>query len=187
MEDGDAPDDLQSIWDTRAEALCEALGSGYSNVWHCPHPFALGGNAEVMQFDEHIPGTVYVTVDLTGTPANTYADYELMICHRDKCTWGAEIVSRLAPYALKAYMARGETMDIEEATPPDSPIKALIFDTYRTFQMYGATYELRLCIGITKDELQYKFDHGGELLLAKLKAGGVYPYTDLARESVLGA
>jgi hypothetical protein len=78
-------------------------------------------------------------------------------------------------------------MDIGEATPAESPIKAFIFDTYGTFQMYGATYELRLCLGITRDELEYKFHHGPDLLLAKLKGGGVYPYTDLERRSVLSA
>jgi hypothetical protein len=187
MKETDDPDDLQAVWDTRAEALCAAFGTGYANVWHYPHPFVLGGNAEVMQFDDHLPGTVFVTVDLTGKPGHTYADYELMICHRDKSTWGADVISRLAPYVLKTYIARGETMDIGEATPADSPIKAFIFDTYGTFQMYGATYDLRLCLGITADELQYRFKHGPDPLLAKLKASGVYPYTDLGRRSVLGA
>jgi len=186
MATADDTDDLDAIWHTRAEAICEALGAGYSNVLHCPHPFTLGGNAEVLQFEDHIPGIVYVTVDLTGKPDDTYADYELVICHRDKTTWGADIISRLAPYALKAYIAHGETMDIDDAAPAESEIKAFIFVTYRTFRMYEATYDLRLCVGITKSELQYKFDHGPELLIDKLKERGVYPYTDLERLSISG-
>lgn len=45
MNEADDPDDLEAIWGTRAEAFCAALGAGYANVWRCPHPLALGGNA----------------------------------------------------------------------------------------------------------------------------------------------
>ncbi len=177
--------ELDEVWEARAEGLGESLEADYCNVLHCPHPFALGGNAEVIQFDDHIEGSVYVTIDLTGKPGDSYAEYELMICHRDDTTWGADIISRLAPYTLKSHIAAGETMDLDQSTPTESRIKALIFDTYQTFKMFGATYELRLCMGITKDELQFTFDHGPKPLLAKLKEARVYPYTDLNRHSVL--
>jgi hypothetical protein len=75
-------------------------------------------------------------------------------------------------------------MDIDTTTPPHSQIKAFFFDTYRTFNMFDQELELRLCLGITTPELQYKIEHGSPALLASLKAGGVYPYTDLERTSV---
>jgi hypothetical protein len=180
-------DDWQCIWDERANGLCETLGASIAGVWHARHPFALGGQADLVAFDDHIEGRVYVTAELTGKPGCTYADYELMICHRDHTIWGADIISRLAPYTQQAYIGAGETMDIGDASPPESLIKALIFDTYRTFGMFGQVYELRLCIGITKDELQFKFDQGPDALLARLRQAGVYPYTDLNRSSVLPA
>jgi len=65
-----------------------------------------------------------------------------------------------------------------------SPIKAFFFDTYATFTLFGQQFELRLCLGITKQELQFKLDHGPEQLLERLKRHGVYPYTDLERDSV---
>jgi hypothetical protein len=92
----------------------------------------------------------------------------------------------LAPYTQEAQILSGETMDIDSATPEDSKIKALLFDTYGTFTMFGTQYDIRLCLGITKDELQYKFEHGSEALLAKLKEAGVYPITDLNRASIFG-
>ncbi|MBK9968834.1 MAG: suppressor of fused domain protein [Holophagales bacterium] len=76
-------------------------------------------------------------------------------------------------------------MDLDNASPPGSAIKALLFDTYRAFRMFGQTFELRLCLGITADELQFKFDHGAGTLLVKLKQARVYPFTDLDRRSVL--
>lgn len=176
-------DDWEEVWDTRAEAIAQVLGQGHDNVFHAPHPFALGGNADVMAFYHH-QGVAYVTAELTGKPDACYADYELMICHRSPNDWGPNVISRLAPYTQQAYIGQGESMDIDSATPAESRIKAFLFDTYATFTMFGHKNELRLCIGITKQELQFKMKHGAEELLVLLKRHGVYPFTDLERDGV---
>lgn len=177
-------DDWEEVSDARAVALASALGPGDGMVLHAPHPFALGGNADVLAFFQHLPGVVYVTAELTGKPDACYADYELMICHRAASDWGPNVISRLAPYTQQAYIGSGETMDIDDATPKNSRIKAFFFDTYASFTLFGQECDLRLCLGITKQELQFKMDHGPEKLLELLKRHGVYPYTDLERDSV---
>lgn len=177
-------DDWQEIWNARADALAQVFGQGHDNVFHSPLPFALGGNADVMAFHHHLKGVVYVTAELSGKPGACYADYELMICHRSPQDWGPNVISRLAPYTQEAYIGAGESMDIDGATPAESPIKAFLFDTYATFTLFGHENELRLCVGITKAELQFKMEYGPEKLLALLKAHGVYPFTDLERNSV---
>ena len=179
-----AEDDWEEVSDARAAALARVLGPGDGMAFHAPHPFALGGHADVLGFFQHVPGAVYVTAELTGKPDTCYAEYELMICHRAASEWGPSVISRLAPYTQQAYIAAGESMDIDEATPEDSRIKAFFFDTYATFTLFGHEFELRLCLGITKQELQFKMDHGPEKLLERLKRHGVYPYTDLERDSV---
>ena len=75
-------------------------------------------------------------------------------------------------------------MDIDDATPAQSQIRAFLFDTYGTFTLFGQDTELRLCIGITKAELRFKVKHGPEKLMELLKRHGVYPFTDLGRDSV---
>lgn len=60
-------------------------------------------------------------------------------------------------------------MDIDEATPANSRIKAFIFDTYRSFSLFGRELDLRLCVGITKAELKFKTDRGPEELLSRLR------------------
>jgi len=179
-----AKDDWEEVWDARAEALAQVFGPGHEQVFHAPHPFAFGGQADVVAFYHHIPGVVYVTSELTGKPDACYADYELMICHRSSSDWGANVISRLAPYTQQAYIGTGETMDIASATPQDSRIEAFVFDTYRTFTLFGRDFELRLCLGITKAELSFTMEHGADELLVRLKRHGVYPYTDLDRESI---
>jgi hypothetical protein len=180
----EADDDWQEVWDHRADALSRVLGADYDNVLHAPHPFSLGGNADVLVFPLHPSGVTYVTAELTGKPDANYADYELMICHRLPDDWGPEVISRLAPYTQEAYIGAGESMDIDNASPADSKIKAFLFDTYATFTLFGQPNELRLCIGITKPELEFKLRHGAEPLLERLRRHGVYPFTDLERESV---
>jgi Suppressor of fused protein (SUFU) len=177
-------DDWQEVWDARVEALSRVLGQGHDQVFHAPHPFELGGQADVVAFYHHVPGVVYVTAELTGKPDACYADYELMICQRSTSNWGANVISRLAPYTQQAYIGAGESMDIDAATPPESLIKAFVFDTYRAFTLYGREFDLRLCLGITKAELEFKMEHGAEKLLARLKNHGVYPYTDLERDTI---
>jgi hypothetical protein len=177
-------DDWEEVWDARAEALSRVFGPGHDQVFHAPHPFVLGGQADVVAFFHHVPGAVYITAELTGKPNTCYADYELMICQRAASDWGPNIISRLAPYTGQAYIGAGETMDIDSATPADSLIKAFVFDTYRTFTLFGHEFELRLCLGITKAELNFKMERGSDALLARLKDSGIYPYTDLDRKSI---
>jgi hypothetical protein len=179
-----ADDDCRGVSDARAAALASVLGPGDGIVFHALHPFVLGGNADVLAFHQHLPGAVYVTTELTGKPGGCYADYELMICHRARSDWGPNVISRLAPYTQQAYIATGETMDIDGATPKESRIKAFVFDTYATFTLFSQEFELRLCLGITKHELEFKMGHGAVKLLDLLKRHGVYPYTDLERDSV---
>jgi Suppressor of fused protein (SUFU) len=177
-------DDWAEVWDARAAALAQVFGPSYDQVFHAHHPFALGGQADVMAFFHHLDGVVYVTAELTGKPDACYTDYELMICHRSPQDWGPSVISRLAPYTQQAYIGAGESMDIDSATPAESRVKAFLFDTYARFTLFGQENELRLCIGITKPELEFKQQHGSERLLELLKRYGVYPFTDLERDSV---
>jgi len=184
MGGGADEDDWEEVWDARADALAKIFGQSHGDVLHAPHPFVLGGQADVMVFNHHLDGVVYVTAELTGKLDACYADYELMICHRSANDWGPNAISRLAPYTQEAYIAGGESMDIDSATPQQSRIKAFLFDTYATFALFGHENEVRLCIGITKAELAFKMQHGADELLGLLKRHGIYPFTDLDRDSV---
>jgi hypothetical protein len=173
-------DDWEEIWNARLRALEQVLGP-CTQTYHAPVPLFLGGQADVVAFGEHLEGVVYVTAELTGKREDLYADYELMICDRGQDTWGANVISRLAAYTQEARISAGDTMDIGPAAPKGSKIKALIFDNYSTFALFGETYNLRLCIGITKEELQFKMKHGSSALLERLKTEKIYPFTDVNR------
>ena len=180
----EATDDWQEIWQARSTALDAVFGAAAAGVLHAPHPFELGGNADVLAYPLAAGGTAFVTAELSGKPHACYADYELMICQRGDSTWGAGIISRLAAYAQRTPIRHGESMDIDSATPDNCAIKAFVFDTWGRFTLFDTPFELRLCIGITKNELAYKLEHGSSKLLAALKQGGIHPYTDLRRGDI---
>jgi Suppressor of fused protein (SUFU) len=173
-------DDWEEVWNARLQALEQVLGP-CTQTYHAPLPFALGGQADVVAFGKHLQGVVYVTAELTGKREALYADYELMICDRGQDTWGANAISCMAAYTQEARISAGDTMDIDSAAPKGSTITALIFDNYSTFALFGETYDLRLCIGITKEELQFKMKYGSSALLERLKREKIYPFTDFDR------
>ncbi|MFN0019209.1 MAG: suppressor of fused domain protein [Pirellulaceae bacterium] len=177
-------EDWEGVWDARLAAISEVLGVPENGVYHAVHPLLLGGQADVISFTKAMDGVAYVTADLTGKPDESCTDYELMICERQPSKWGPNLISRLAQYALSTYIDSGESMDIDAATPTTSKIKALVFDTYAVFSLYGHDLALRLCIGITKRELAFKIKHGSDALLEQLKKHSIYPFTDLNRDSI---
>lgn len=61
-------DNWEELWDALADALAQVLGSGHDEVFHAPHPFALGGQPDALAFYHHLDGAVYVPAELTGKP-----------------------------------------------------------------------------------------------------------------------
>jgi hypothetical protein len=93
-----------------------------------------------------------------------------MICHRSPKDWGPNLISRLAPYTQQAYLHHGDTMDINGVAPAGSKIVGLLVLTFESFELFGEIFDLRLCLGITQEELDFKLKHGYERLREALKA-----------------
>ncbi len=170
----------------------EAFGKSADVVLHATVPFDFGydagGRADVVQFRDHIDGTVYVTCELMGRSeqiANGLGAYELALCHRTNEDWGAAVISALAYYTLDARIDPGQTMDLGASVPKGSRITAFLFDEFATIEMMGKRAGVLLCIGITSDELAACRRGQHERVLKALKSKGIYPFTDLGRRSVL--
>lgn len=191
MED-EATNDWQALWDARLAAIESVLGRSENMVGHSPIPFhfgsELGGAADVIYFRNHCPGIVAVTSELIGDVdqvRNQLGNYELMICQRDSVEWGARIISQLAYYTLQAELNPGETIGIESATPEGSSIKAFLLFDYARFDVRGRKAGLLLCLGITEEELDACRRGRTAEIEAALRSAGVFPFTELNRNSVL--
>jgi hypothetical protein len=181
----------QRWWDARVAAMEDVLGRCDGTVWHAPSPNHRLGFADVIRFRTYVNGITYVTCDLIGNDKqipNRWGHYELMMCTRTESDWAPAILSQLAQYTHEAVLHPGDTMDLSSARPPDSTIAALLFarpdPPADTFTVLGTPANLILCIGITAAEFTACKNFGSGVMLRMLKENGVYPWTELARESV---
>ncbi len=183
-------EDWKAWWDARMAAMSAAFGAADDVVGHAAVPFDmgvdLGGGADVIYYRHHVPGVLTVTSELIGRDdqvPNALGNYELAICHRDDETWGPELISRLAYYTLDTALELGETMGIASTVPSGSSISALMFLELAKFEVRARPSGVLLCIGITSEELALCQSGRSDEVASALRSKGVYPYTDLFRES----
>ena len=193
MADSEHQDDEWTLWwDARLAAMESVLGKSADTVGHGVIPFELGadlgGAADIVYFRHHLDGVVAATSELIGCDdqiPNDQGNYELMICSREEDDWGPNIICQLAHYTLESALNPGETMDIGPATPDGSTIAAFLFCDYGRFKVRDREAGLLLCLGITAGELSQCRAGNRPRVETALKDAGVFPYTDLFRESVL--
>jgi hypothetical protein len=192
MADEAEDNEWHEWWDARVAAIEGVLGKSEDIVGHALIPFnfggEMGGAADIIYFRHHVPGRVSVTCELIGCEdqvPNDLGNYELMICHRDDEEWGPNLICKLAYYTLEAELKPGDTMEIGPAAPEGSTIAGLLFFDSGRFKVRGKKAGLLLCIGITALELAACRKGRRAKVEQALKKAGVYPYTDLYRQSVL--
>lgn len=183
-----AGQEWQRGWNLRLAELKKVFGEEDDHILTAMPPFYLGGGADVLTFRKKLPGVAYVTAGVIGddqSKPNAIGQYELMICLRKHDPWAPQLISQLARYTTEAVLEPNDTMDIAPSLPQPTELSNFLFLPYAKLTVDGKPAAVMLCLGITPDELQYIRDHNAEDLVAKLKAAKVYPFTDLARKSVL--
>ena len=87
-------------------------------------------------------------------------------------------------------------MDISRAVPRCATINALLFTIpelgfdaagTKRFDVLGRSATMLLCLGITPDEFSACKVHNSRVVQRALREHGVFPFTDVHRESVLPA
>jgi hypothetical protein len=186
-------DEWEVWWDARVSAMERLFGPADQIVGHAVVPLDfgpdVGGAADVIYFRQHISGILTVTCELIGRDdqvPSKLGNYELAICSRTDKTWGGNVISRLANYTLHTPLNPGETMDISSAVLPDgATVTAFLFLEYRQFKIRDRKAGILLCIGVTAEELALCRTGKCKAVEKALRNQGVYPFTDLARASVL--
>lgn len=182
----------ERIRSERREALEHLFGAASADVTHSVVPVELEGRADVLRFEQHIVGgTLYVTADLTGpngaqAPNGRWNQYELAICQRGNHPWAADVISQIASFTVHEPLRPGETMEIAWRVPQPSTICAFLFVDYGSFRLYHRHCGVLLCVGITAEELAECLESGSTVVLEQLRGAGIFPFTDLDRESFHG-
>lgn len=199
-----AQEEYDLDYELKDKGLEHVLGKAYHMVGHAIIPFNIGGAVDMYYFTEHIPGTGFATMELLdphgkGPKPNRLGTYELVAFTKEPYNTSDKKnafntierrmcgnLTRMGYYGKDAALNPGDTCELPI---DDAEIRYVIFDNYapdnKKFTIGNRDHHLLLCMEIFKDELDYSRAKGSSELFTLLKQKGVYPYSDLGRESVL--
>ncbi len=129
----------------------------------------------------------YVSCELSPRPEqipSSFGRYELLVTCNDE-RWVRRVVSDVGHMSLNEAFDHGHTVDIGQTIDAAEPIQGVLFEKMYDVKIDGANYGILRCIGITRAEMEHKQAHGFQSLFRLLKEGGVYPRTDIRRNSVV--
>jgi Suppressor of fused protein (SUFU) len=204
MNDDDDDNKLAQEWyDRKTSLMVEALGEEYDTVMHAIVPYVIGGGLDLYYFPNGIAGTAIATKELCEIPGegssnDVFISYELVMFTRHELSaddvdnestpFGRAhgninaILNCIAPYSAQATLNPNETCEFP-AEMETVGGKCLIFDAYGA-ELEQSEFGLLAIIEIHRSEMNYAREHGGRMLIDKLKKAGHYPYSDLERPAV---
>ncbi len=188
-------------------AALQGLFGKHSLYLVSPVPFALGGDATILGYDEYLPGhTVYCTSEMTGAwgsgqKPGASGEFELVMVlpkgsalspvHAAdglvKKGWLGVTLHGLARYSTQAVLTPGQVAGpLPDAFSPHTHL--LLVDLTAgdiKFGFGGRQYGLLLLISISTPEQQFQSEHGAAALLNALRHAGEYPVSNPARKDVV--
>ena len=182
----DQDDERRLRRDARVAAMECVLGSSGTAPDCRVNPSESNPQVEIIFFRNHLDGVVVATSGLIGCDnqiLNDQGNYELVICCREDDEWGPLAIRSVADYTLRSALNPGETMNIDWMTPDGSSIVAFLFCDFGRFEVRDREAGLLLCLGITAGELSQCRNGKRRQVESTLKDAGVYPFTDLSRET----
>ncbi|MFN3755143.1 hypothetical protein [Flavobacterium sp.] len=199
-------EDFQNHYEEKSVGLEKVLGKSHDIVGHAIIPFEIGGAVDMYYYPNGIQGTGFATMELikpdgNGPKPNRLGTYELVgftkhnyNSDETETTDFNKIERRLCGiftgignYSFMAKLEPGETCEFPGEE--NEPNKCILFDNYepegKQFYIGNKKHGLLLTMEILKDEMEFARQNGSGKLIEKLKEKGVFPYSDLDRNSVL--
>jgi len=94
------------------------------------------------------------------------------------------VASAIGELSFDAALGPGHTIDLGPRAEPEDALQGVVLERFSTTVFGGRTYGILQAIGITREELEWAYEHSGAELLERLKAAGAHPYSDVGRGSV---
>lgn len=196
----------QEWYDHKSMLMEEILGPQHNIVMHAIFPYAIGGGLDLYYYPNGVPGTTIATKELSelpnqGSANRDFSCYELAMFTRhpldldeakDEMTdFGKAhmningILNCIARYSATASLNLHETCEFP-ADMEGVGGKCLIFDAYGSkADEKVRRFGILAIIEVFRAEMDFARSNGGSGLLARLKASGHYPYSDLNRNPVV--
>lgn len=205
----------EDIYETKSLHFKSVLGDPHPTLIAALIGWDLGGPVDLWIYPNHNSGTIFTTMQLVipgdkSRDQNQLGMYELAAAtrhqpqpHTDNSTQentGEQtpfdnmvleirtLLTGAARYSGECPIEPLETAEVE-ADEPGVENTCLIFDTLigrvAGLELSGEPYGVILVMKVHPSELQYARQNGTPALIGKLKDTGVYPFSDLDRESVV--
>ena len=129
----------------------------------------------------------YVSCELAVRNEQQPADfvrYELLTSCNDE-QWVRSNITALGHASLEMTLGDGHSIDIGPWVEPDDPIQGLILERVARSIIDGTEFGVLRVVGVTRTELEFAQSKNIPLLVSALRKSGVYPHTDIRRESVM--
>jgi hypothetical protein len=184
--------------------LERVLGSMHGYVGHAIIPYAIGGPVDMYYFAQSDGGTAFATMELLtydgkGPAKSDVGTYELVAFTRHPVVVPEEsapfdaienrirsIFTSLGNFSTEAVLNAGDTAEVPMSE--GEPNACLLLGSYEKpgtpFMIGKKRHGLLLVTEIFANEMAVAREHGSSELIARLKAAGAYPYSDLDRKSV---
>lgn len=146
-----------------------------------PLNFSTIGNTPTAEFITYI--SCELSVRKEQKPAS-FGRYELLTSCNDQ-QWVRSKLTALAHTSMEMKFGHRHTIDIAACSESDEVIQGVICEREATARIDGKKYGVMRVIGVTRPELDFGVKRGIPQLLKKLKDAGVYPHTNVIRESVI--
>lgn len=200
-------EDHSAFMDAKTAALERILGPMHERVGHALIPFQVGGAVHMYYFPNmSIPGVGMATQDLiepdgSGPLPGALGTYELVAVTRYPITDDPSVASPFRQverrmcsiFTTLGYFSREAVLNpYETAEVPfgeSEPNVCLFFAECRKrgvpFAVGGRQHGLLLVMEVHRSEMEYARRRSGRELLERLKANGVFPYSDMGRAPVV--
>ena len=125
----------------------------------------------------------YVTCELSVTegqrPANCGC-YELMMTCDDQA-WAGKMLTKIGEMSLETVLNHRHTIDIGPVVDSDCPLQGFIIEEFARTTIDGQSYGILYLHGITRAELEFAREIGGDEFLERLRRTDIYPKTSIHR------
>lgn len=150
--------------------------------------FPLGGppNISTVGLDRGEQFVSYLTCELAcyqRQKPSSVGPYEVLITSNDQ-TWARSALTSVGQMSFEAALDDGHSLDLGPQLEASSKLQGLIFERFSDSKIKGKQFGILRAIGVTRAELDWCREHSVEALVEKLKAAGIYPLTDVNRDSV---
>jgi hypothetical protein len=148
--------------------------------------FSAGGPVSLNTIGRGASPVTYVTCELVcyaDQRPSSLGPFEVLITSNDEA-WARNAATCVGELSLEVVVDHLHSIDLASRVDAPTKLQGVLLERFSSSKIDGESYGILRAIGVTRAELEWCLEHSVAELLQKLKAAGIYPVSDVGRESV---